>query len=189
MALILCFQSSDSYLPFSDWCVQFLLCIVTRASNSETFQRNLWPNVLQNSNLLHVLEEFPQHFHVRAIEMPRRPTGSHAAAEFRKFRGGSEGMADLGLRACVSTSQQNSNILYNKCNSVVWSRRGMRGKVYHPDVMSLSQRPRHHPEILDWYHAARPLRPSSYKLLAERWDLSNVLRTGQAKRNRLFWKI
>lgn len=109
--------------------------------------KNHWPNVLQNSNLLHVLEEFPQHFHVRAIEMPRRPTGSHAAAEFRKFRDGSEGIADLGLRACVSTSQQNSNTLFNRCNSVVWSRRGMRGKVYHPDVMSLSQRSRHHPEI------------------------------------------
>lgn len=59
--------------------------------------KNHWPNVLQNSNLLHVLEEFPQHFHVRAIEMPRRPTGSHAAAEFRKYRDGSEGIADLGL--------------------------------------------------------------------------------------------
>ena len=33
------FPEFGFYLPFSDWCVQFLLCIVTRASNSQTLQR------------------------------------------------------------------------------------------------------------------------------------------------------
>ena len=72
--------------------------------------------------------KFPQNFHVRAIEMPRRP-GSHGAAEFRKFRVGNS-----WLRAWVSTSKQNSNIQYNRCNSIMWLR-GITANISSCDVI------------------------------------------------------